>query len=99
MTVSRTIPENPQPGERYAVRNTSNGRWSVCIAEDDDAIEPRPFAFVQDEADARLLVFGAKAVEALKFVVAHECRDTPCIECYNKCRNALTDQEGNRERA
>lgn len=88
MTTQRTIPANPQPGERYAERTTNNPDvWD--ITEGDGT-----YVCTLSEPDARLLVFGAKAAEALKFVVAHECRDTPCIECYNKCRNTLAALEG-----
>jgi hypothetical protein len=69
----KTIPENPQPGERYAVEKRKDV-WEV--ADNDGCLFDTYFS----EADARLLVFGAKAIEALR----------PFADRSEKCR-LITD--------
>lgn len=65
-TTPRTIPENPKPGERYAERLAAG--WFVKRLDRIDG-DDRFFTSIAgplSEADARLLVFGANAVEALR---------------------------------
>lgn len=91
MTTPRTIPENPQPGERYAkVHIAPNGAemWVVRLQGS------HPEAYIEvgmafTESDARLLVFGTWAVKALDFIRAHECEYYSCHACYVECRAAL----------
>lgn len=68
MTVSRTIPENPKAGERYAKLYLSPIKaeiWIVHVMGTHPEVNS-PIGVAFTEADARLLVFGAKAVEALR---------------------------------
>lgn len=59
-----TIPENPKPGERFAVLNGT--RWEVYGPETYRDGNPRCIADGISELDARLLVHGGAAVAALR---------------------------------
>ena len=59
----KTIPENPQPGDRYA-DYVGGGRWTVQT-NTTGSYDPYICLSPLSEDDARLLVFGAKMVEAL----------------------------------
>lgn len=68
MAATPTIPVDPKPGERYAIESPpGSGLWDLFFYDTGDLI-------VEDlsEADARLLVFGARAVEALRPFAAVE---------------------------
>lgn len=96
MTTPRTIPANPQPGERYAsliMAPSGAEMWVVRLrGSHPEAYTDVGLAFT--EADARLLVFGAKAVEAVLacdicFCTSGKCDDADCIAA----RAALADLE------
>lgn len=70
MTVPRTIRENAQPGERYAILEQIG--WSVRTNNNQDQKYHFHVASGLTEADARLLVFGPKVVEAAHPVFAEE---------------------------
>lgn len=62
LTTPRTIPVNPQPGERYAEYGSCG--WRVWLMGQKDGVSSY-IIYGLTETDARLLVFGAKAVAAL----------------------------------
>lgn len=83
MTAARTIPENPKPGERYAEWTGNTTEWYVFVCEHGTVEDGSPnrtlIATHLSEADARLLVFGAKAVEALRDAGQQAVPIGPCV--------------------
>lgn len=68
-TPPRTIPANPQPGEKYAEYAGDGGfNWFVY---DPAAGDDEWTAAVTTEDEARLLVFGAKSVGFLRMLANH----------------------------
>lgn len=94
MSAKRTIPDNPQPWERYAERLADGWYVKRLDRADHDGRYFTTIAGPLAEADARLLVYGAKAVKSLNFIRAHECAECPCPVCYVECRTALAALEG-----
>ena len=72
-----TIPDNPQVGERYAVRYC--GGWNVCVRRADNSDGEMTFVVIAcglSESDARLLVNDERIRSELALIrdMATECR-------------------------